>query len=189
MFDCSDSRHFLSKAPVYGISAEAAATHLQDLSISPPLVPRRPPTTSRLEKLREIGADAPFGVIVSQFGENDVDQVYCNEEASRLLGYSPEEIARGVADPTDSFWMRVWQVEDYQRLFSQSFGAMLQQQSGTRTRGWFNHSSGTPAGAFLCAVRKPLCACRFWMWSPPLAHSSHPRALSVALAVAGRLQV
>ena len=104
---------------------------------------------------------APIGVIGVQFTDTCIDTIFVNDEAGRLFGYSPSEIKRLILDPRENFFLRVWHFDDWRRMFTMAFSALVQQVEQTATKGRFFHSSGASLFSFPFCFRSFLLLFRY----------------------------
>jgi hypothetical protein len=86
---------------------------------------------------------APVGVLGVRFTDACIDSIFVNDEATRLLGYSACELRRMILDPTDQIFLRIWHYDDWRRMFTMSFMALVQRQERISTRVRVFTASGT----------------------------------------------
>lgn len=138
----SYSLHLLNKAPAYGIPVELVGQHRRELGVDIDQQVRLVPNSEWLRAMTLSLGRAPIGVMGVQFTDSCIDSIFVNDEAARMFGYTPAEIKRLVLDPRENFFLRVWHFDDWRRMFTMSFFALVQRLEHISTRGHFFHSNG-----------------------------------------------
>jgi len=144
------ARGFPRRTTAY-LNPEERESYYSDLSsiITEPAVDLdRQAVIDHISGLQKACEGAPVAIISSNIHTLSINDVYVNDEASRLLGYSKDYISRRLA--TDgTFWMEVWQPADLSRMFSIFFNCVARHQERFSCRAWINHATGPRFEALL----------------------------------------